>query len=399
MLVRAAASVLVACTMAVLTAPSAQAQSLKVLYSFAGGVDGADPYAGVIRDAKGNLYGTTLYGGNNGSGCSQGSCGVVFRVEPTGNETVLYSFTGGASDGASPTGGVIEDATGNLYGTTSLGGPVDAGTVFRVTKKGTETVLHIFTDEPDGANPEPGVIRDAEGNLFGTTCCGGLYAGTVFRVTKKGTETVLYSFTGRSDGWAPFGGLIRDDEGNLYGTTEQGGSRGCGVVFKLSKKDKETALYSFSGSVDGGWPTGGLIRDSGGTLYGTTALGGNGTCDAGYGTVFKLTKVGKETVLYSFTGGSDGSEPTGGLIRDSRGNLYGTTSFGGDTSCEPPYGCGTVFKLSKTGKETVLHTFTGGADGANPDAGMIQDSKGNFYGTTFYGGAYGYGTVFKLTRR
>jgi uncharacterized repeat protein (TIGR03803 family) len=391
---------------AVVATQSAQAQtySESVLYSFTGtGGDGAFPFAGLMRDAVGNLYGTTVKGG--GTGCLGSGCGTVFKLDTTGKETVLYSFTG-SSDGASPDAGLIRDAAGNLYGTTERGGKcrrfvAGCGTVFKLDTTGKETVLHRFRGA-DGATPIAGLIRDSAGNFYGTTLLGGGTGcvrpgcGTVFILDTTGKETVLYSFTGTGgDGAFPHAGLIRAAAGNFYGTTSGGGDLtcnapfGCGVVFKLDTTGKETVLYSFTGSPDGASPDAGLIRDSAGNFYSTTSGGGGAF---GKGTVFKLDTTGNETVLHSFTGtGGDGALPSAGLIRDTVGNLYGTTTSGGASDY------GTVFKLDTSGNETVLYSFTGGADGATPTAGLIRDSAGNLYGTTFGGGAFGYGTVFKLT--
>ena len=374
--------------MAMLAAPSSQAQAYKVLYSFTGGADGGYPGAGVIQDAKGNLYGTTENGGN--TSCA-GGCGTIFTLSKAGHETVLYSFAGGA-DGSFPSGGVIRDRQANLYGTTENGVPNNAGTVFQLSKSGKETALYSFTGGADGSNSTAGVIQDAKGNLYGTTQVGGATNnGTVFKLSKTGKETVLYSFCSVSqctDGGNPHKGVIQDANGTLFGTTLLGGDPcDCGVVYKLSIAGKEVVLHTFTGGADGANPNSGVIQDAHGNLYGTTYYGGAYNS----GTLFKLSKSGKETVLYSFTGGADGSSPSGGLIRDAKGNVFGTTEAGG------AYGYGTVFKVSRRNKETVLYSFTGKAgDGATPTAGVIQDAQGNLYGTT-YSGAYGYGTVFKLT--
>jgi uncharacterized repeat protein (TIGR03803 family) len=206
------------------------------------------------------------------------------------------------------------------------------------------------------------------------------------------TFTVLHSFKGGTDGESPYGGVVRDTAGNLYGTTAQGGAFSNGTVFKLDTTGKETVLYSFTGGADGAIPLAGLIRDAAGNLYGTTEVGGDLTCNSGIGcgTVFKLHTTGKETVLHSFTGNPDGASPFAGVIRDAAGNLYGTTPKGGALNS------GTVFKLDTTGKETVLYSFAGGADGSYPDAAVIRDAAGNLYGNTFFGGTYNFGTVFKL---
>jgi uncharacterized repeat protein (TIGR03803 family) len=392
-----AASVAVGFVIAMLSVQLAQAVTYKVLFSF-NVADGAEPYSGVILDSEGNLYGAAQAGGAYGGG-------VVFKLSKAGQETVLYNFCpqSGCPDGQSPFGGLIRDAEGNLYGTTLYGGAgtgcyqyyaqPGCGTVFKLSKTGKETVLHSFKGGTDGELPWAGVIQDNEGNLYGTTwlgggkgCYEGYGCGTVFRLSKTGKETVLHSFS-QTDGDGPLAGVILAN-GNLYGTTSYGGANnGLGTVFMLTKTGKFfSELYAFSGQGDGAVPYAGLIRDANGTLYGTTAARGA----YNYGTVFKLSTTGQETTLHSFTGGSDGESPRAPVIRDAKGNLYGTTL------AQANGGSGTVFKLSKTGKETTLHTFTGGADGGTPYAGLIQDAKGNLYGTTYNGGT-GFGVVFKLT--
>jgi uncharacterized repeat protein (TIGR03803 family) len=320
---------------------------------------------------------------------------------------VLYSFTGGA-DGGQPFAGVIRDSAGNLSGTTS-GGGTGYGVVYKLdVASGQETVLYSFTGGADGASPETGVIRDSAGNLYGTTNGGGTDYGVVYKLdVASGQETVLYSFTGGTDGSNPYAGVIRDSDGNLYGTTSGGGSgegsAGYGVVFKVNSAGQETVLYSFTGGADGGDPIAGLILDSAGNLYGTTSEGGNiVTCPVsifspgGCGVVYKVDTAGQETVLYSFTGGTDGGFPDAGVIRDSAGNLYGTTYGGGDLSGCFGGGCGVVFEVDPAGQETVLYTFTGGTDGGHPYAGVILDLAGNLYGTASSGGADSGGVVFKL---
>ena len=381
---------------ALVTPRSALAHTYSVMYSFAGGNDGSYPAAGLVQDAKGNLYGTTNEGGVHGYG-------TVFKVDSSGKETVLYSFTDTKGDGAYPSAGLVLDAEGNLYGTTVSGGTNNYGTVFRLGTTGTLAILYNFTGSaPDGGFPYSTLVRDTKGNLYGTTFQQGAHGyGTVFKVDSTGKETVLYSFSGTGgDGANPRAGLVRDAKGNLYGTTYYGGLEscnniGCGVVFKLNAKGKETLLHTFTGTGgDGTNPSSGLARDAKGNFYGTTRFSPTG------GTVFKIDPSGKETVLYAFSGGTDGNEPFDEtLVLDGQGNLYGTTLLGGDLPCVPAwYGCGTVFKLDATGKETVFYEFTGASgDGANPMAGLVRDAKGNLYGTTAYGGAYGFGTVFKLT--
>ncbi len=387
-----------------------------VLHSFTGSPDGVVPYGStLVRDAQGNLYGTTAYGGD--ASCSSGigiGCGTVFKVDATGKETVLHSFI--ASDGLNPNAGLVLDAQGNLYGTTSAGGTHGDGAVYKLDTTGKETVLYSFGGTAgDGLQPYAGLVRDTQGNLYGTTFDGGNTTspctsfggcGTVFKVDTTSKETVLYRFTGTGgDGANPMAGLVRDAQGNLYGTTYSGGTYGNGTVFKLDTTGKETVLYSFTGTGgDGAGPRGGLVLDAEGNLYGTTGAGGSAECgSSGCGALFKLDTTGKETVLFSSFGEEhNGWGPYGNLIRDAEGNLYGTTFGGGSgSSCE--HGCGTVYKVDTSGNGTVLYNFAGGADSAFPDAGVISDAQGDLYGTTRGvdwaqgGSASGGGTVFKLT--
>jgi uncharacterized repeat protein (TIGR03803 family) len=366
---------------------SAQAQTFTVLHSFTGSLDGAYP-TGLVRDAAGNLYGTTSNGGTYGYG-------TVFKVDTGGREIVLYSFRGG-TDGALPAD-LIQDAYGNLYGTTAEGGGTGCwhgygcGTVYRVSSKGKESVLYRFTGGTDGASPMGTLFREPDGRLYGTTQIGGDLScyppagcGTVFVVSKAGEEKVLHSFN-VSDGFLPWAGVIPDAEGNLLGTTEGGGDPGYGNVFKLNKAGKETVLYHFDKPQQGQFPQSGLTLGKAGTLYGTTVQGGA----YGNGTVFKVSKRGVGTVLYSFSW-PDGVNPFAGVILDSKGNLCGDTEMGGLS------GYGTVYKLDASGTLTLLHAFDG-PDGKYPFDNLIRDAKGNFYGTASSGGSAGYGTVWKLT--
>jgi uncharacterized repeat protein (TIGR03803 family) len=379
--------------------PTAQAQTFKVLHTFTGGADGGVPKPDfLVWDTEGSLYGTTVDGGAE-------CCGVVFKVDTAGQEAVLYSFTGG-TDGGSPYAGVLRDAAGSLYGTTCCSGADGAGVVFKIDAAGKETVLHAFTGGSDGGWPYAGLAHDNAGNLYGVSSGGGDFGkGVVFEVDTAGAETVLHSFTGRSDGGDPPGRLVLDTAGNLYGVTASGGELlcpdGCGVVFKLTPGGTETVLHYFAGyPLDGSVPEEGLTMDSAGNIYGTTGFGGA----SNKGTVFKLDASGNETVLYSFTGGADGASPYAPLVLDKAGNLYGTTYSGGDTGglCGADGGCGVVFKLDTAGKETVLHTFTG-EDGLQPRGALLPDAAGNLYGTTSIGGdvsgcgGVGCGVVFKLT--
>jgi uncharacterized repeat protein (TIGR03803 family) len=360
----------------------AQAQTFTDLYNFTGGTDGADPCAGVIRDAAGNIYGTTVFGGSF-------QYGTVFKVDSKGKETVLHSFAG--PDGADPWAGVIRDAAGNIYGTTVYGGCCKDGTVFKLDSKGTETVLHSFTGgTTDGCNTDLGLVEDKSGNLYGATyLCGAYGYGAVFKLSKDGKVTLLHSFAGGSDGEFPhYGSLFIDQNDNLYGQTSGGGgSAGCGVVYKVSKSGEETVLHTFAGyPTDGCYAYGPVTMDEHGNLYGTTTFGGSRNA----GAVWKLSKSRKETILHNFGGTSDGAFPSGGVILDANGNLYGDTETGGSS------GDGIIFKLTKNGKETVLHKFSG-TDGNSPVGGVFRDTKGTLYGATLKGGSYGYGTVWKLT--
>jgi uncharacterized repeat protein (TIGR03803 family) len=314
--------------------------------------------------------------------------------------TVIYAFQGGPNDGSEPAAPPVRDAQGNLYGTTGAGGTKDWGTVYKIAASGTETLLHSFTGGADGVTPTTGLVRDAQGNLYGmtytggsTNCFDGGGCGAVYELSPSQngwTETILYAFHGGKDGALPGDGtLALDTDGNLYGTTLYGGGspwpNGGGVVFKLTKTSKgweEQTLYAFSPDSDGTSPSpyGGVILDSAGNIYGTTYYGGS----YGLGSVFKIDPSGAETVLYNFTGGADGADPMGALVLDGAGNLYGATPFGGDLSCLAlyPLGCGTVFKVDPSGTETVLHTFVGPPhDGDGPSAPLVLDNAGNLYGT------------------
>jgi uncharacterized repeat protein (TIGR03803 family) len=271
--------------------------------------------------------------------------------------------------------------------------------VFKIDPTGTESVLYNFTGGMDGGDPAGGLVQDAAGNLYGTTRDGGAYGqGIVFKLDPTGNETVLYSFTGGADGAGPLATLVRDEAGNLYGTAIYGGiysfGSGSGVVFKVNSTGTETVLHAFTGGADGSSPNAGLIQDSAGNLYGTTTGGGDLSLRGGVGcgVVFKLDPTGRETVLYTFSGGADGCELLAALVRDAAGNLYGTT----DTPLAVCQLCGVVFKLDMSGKLTVLHTFTG-SDGLQVNnVGLIRDANGALYGATVQGGASGQGVVFRL---
>jgi uncharacterized repeat protein (TIGR03803 family) len=366
----------------------ASAQTYTVLYTFAGIPDGKRPSSGLLRvgstPLSNDTYGTTYQGGTNNGGS-------IFKLSTTGQETVLYSFTGGADGGFPQVNGVlVRDSAGNLYGTTNGGGTSKCGVVFKLAPDGTETVLHTFTGIGlDGCNPQTGLIRDAAGNFYGTARTGGSSGeGVVFTMT-AGVLNTLYSFTGGADGGQPYGDLVFDATGNLYGVTTLGGASNKGVIFELTPSGQESVLYPFTGGADGGTPVG-LVRDASGNLYGMTQAGGQG-----YGVVFQLSASGVYTVLHSFNG-ADGALPTASPTRDPAGNLYGTTIFGGAD------GDGVVFKLSPDGTLTVLHNFTGGADGSRPFGGdLIWTPSANIastlYGSASSGGSSSSGVLFSLT--
>jgi uncharacterized repeat protein (TIGR03803 family) len=411
-----------------------QTPTFTVLYTFPVLTKGASPGVS-FRDNAGNLYGATGGGGSYRvcfnhqcmPGCQGLGCGTIFKLDTMGNETALHNFTG--ADGRDPSVS-LQDSAGNFYGTTFLGGstacPGGCGVIFKLDTTGKQTVLHSFGGRAGGWYPSGDLVRDAEGNLYGVTVSGGDLAcqgiegkgtgcGVVFKLDTTSRETVLHTFKG-ADGASPTAGLVQDNLGNLYGTTVAGGQLacpsgdpalvGCGVIFKLDTTGKETVLHRFTGGTGGGYPTS-LLRDAAGDLYGMTHSGGSTACPGGCGVIFKLDTTGKETVVHSFTG-TDGRGPFGSLLRDATGNLYGATSYGGQLTCPrlpSGTGCGVIFKLDTTGKETVLHMFTGGADGWYPIAGLLQDAAGNLYGTTSYGGqlscpspltSIGCGVIFKL---
>jgi uncharacterized repeat protein (TIGR03803 family) len=365
--------------MAAAVALPATAQTFRTLHQFDTRVsgEGAIPHGALLRDAAGNLYGTTLAGGSGD--------GIVFKIDSTGKETILFTFNLPVS-GSSPDTPLIQDQTGNLYGIAQEGGPQGGGVVYKLSLQGEQTILHAFQLDPQGGPviPTGGLLMDKSGNLFGTTLAGGKCSsgcGTVFRLDPAGKLRLLYRFTGGSDGSEPFGPLVQDAKGNLYGVTRAGGKLscpdpdlphdGCGTVFKLAKNGALTVLHTFAGGRDGSVPQGGLSMDAAGNLYGVTSAGGNHE----FGTAFKISKDGKHTILHLFAR-KDGTSPNGGLVLDQAGNLYGTANFNGG------HNLGSVFQLSPDGALTVLHRFKGEDDGAVPSAGLIRDSAGHLFGTT-----------------
>jgi uncharacterized repeat protein (TIGR03803 family) len=363
----------------------------KVLYSLQGGNDGAFIDSNLTYANDGNFYGTTDSGGDYGFG-------TIFKLTTHGDKQVLYSFES-VSDGTNPDAGLIQGDDGNLYGTTKGGGTYNYGTVFKITLQGTKTTLYNFQGGSDGTNPNAGLIQGDDGSLYGVTetggdvnCNDGLGCGTIFKITPQGKEIILHTFHWGNDGAFPLSTLLNGTDGNLYGTTSWGGKNNLGTVFKITLNGKKTILYNFQNMPDGSNPDGKLVQDSAGNLYGTTVTGGA----TDNGTLFKINPQGQETILHTFQqNATDGGSPRSGVIEGKDGNLYGTTFDGGINN-----GAGVVFEITPQGQETILHTFQQNKiDGLYPNATLIQDTKGNLYGTTFSGGKYGFGTIYKIKDR
>jgi uncharacterized repeat protein (TIGR03803 family) len=360
------------------------AQPLTTLHSFNGG-DGRAPEATLVQGSDGNFYGTTPLGGAHAKG-------TVFKIDSTGNLTTLHSFSGFPADGAVPVAGLVQGSDGNFYGTTASGGAFYQGTIFRITSSGAITVLHSFNSFfSEGAVPIARLMQASDGNFYGATTLGGAHhKGTIFKIDAAGAFTTLHSFSGSpSEGASPVAALVQGSGGDFYGTTASGGEHFQGTVFRITSSGTLTVLHSFSGSpAQGAVPFAALVQGSDGNFYGTTALGG-----AHFkGTVFKIDSTGSLTTLHSFSGSpGDGANPVAGLVQGSDGNFYGTTALGGTHSR------GTVFSIDAAGSLTTLHSFSGSpGEGALPFAGLVQGSDGNFYGTTALGGTHGAGTVFNL---
>ena len=345
--------------------------------------NGALPYAGLIQGKDGNFYGTTSFGGSGGGG-------TVFQMTPLGSLSNLVLFNG--TNGASPRAGLIQVPNGDFYGTTYNGGSNSAGTVFQLTTNGTLTTL-VTLGNTNGAYPLGGLIQGRDGSFYGTTAIGGTnMGGTAFQAMTNGAIATLVSFdVGGNAGKSPYAGLVQASDGSLYGTTYQGGTNGgYGTIFKLTTNGTFASLYSFSGTNDGANPYAGLAQGSDGNLYGTTFFGGTN----GYGTVFRFATNSTFTTLVSF-GNTNGAYPQAGVIQASDGNFYGTTSAGGAYTNDAGQGYGTIFEMTTNGTLTTLISFNG-TNGASPQAGLVQSTDGNFYGTTANGGTNGYGTVFRL---
>jgi uncharacterized repeat protein (TIGR03803 family) len=388
---------------------AASAGTEKVIYSFAGGADGEYTDSDLVVDSAGNIYGTTVQGGDFGTG-------TVFQLTPSGTgwtHTVLYSFTGGA-DGGQPYKGVTLDAQGNLYGTAVIGGmfgacPEDGcGVVYKLTNAGgswSQSVIHDFTGN-DGYGPGAGLTFDKHGNLYGMTPTGGANGlGVIYQMKPDQSGNwrfrVIHSFTGGADGSSGSAGrLLLDVAENLYGVATTGGANGKGTAFKLTHTQDGNwnfkTIYAFKGQPDAGFPYGGLTFDKSGNLYGTTYYDGANNLGSVYQLAPRSGGTWKERVLYSFKGGADGNSSISNLVFDKTGNLYGTTSEGG-AGCS----CGTIFKLAPgaNGKwtESVAYRFTGVPDGGFVYNGMVADSAGNLYGATVHGGSANDGAIYQFT--
>jgi uncharacterized repeat protein (TIGR03803 family) len=353
--------------------------TFSVLQTFRGTESSDSPRSALVQASDGNLYGTTPFGGVD-------QFGSVYRIAPNGDLTDLHFFTYDEYGSSNPWAGLVQASDGNLYGTTSK--PFfpdgDPGKVFRITTDGITTTLYSFSGGSDGANPSGSLIQASDGALYGTTQNGADHdQGTIFRIGLDGSFTTLQAFSGASDGANPVAGLIQADDSYLYGTASAGGDQGQGTVFRISTNAFFTTLYSFSGGTDGAKPVSSLAQASDGHLYGTTFLGGS----HGFGSIFRLSKGGILSTLYSFNGSSDGAYPSIGLIQARDGNLYG--GAGGGTT-----GTGTLFQITTNGAFAVLYTFSGW-DGDSP-CGLTQVQDGSLWGTTAFGGAGDLGTIFRL---
>lgn len=378
---------------------TAQTYTESVLYSFSGNADGSDPVGGLVLDAKGNLYGVTQYGGYLSGQCVQGGCGTVWKLTAQGTHTILHQFTAG-TDGALPNAGLAIDKSGNLYGTTIFGG-IGYGIVFKLTSAGKYSILHTFAKTTsDGKYPLGPVTLDSAGNLYGTTSDFDVCAttcpavkdggyGVLYKLSSKGVETILYAFTINGN---PTANVIRDGQGNLYGTAFSGWSTSTafygGALFKLPAKGAESTVYTFCADpacADGVNPSY-VARDSKGNFY-AQVMGAGSLMQ---GAIAKVTPAGVETILYQFclvSGCLDGGVSTG-PITIVGGNLYGTAQDGG------AFGDGVVWEITPSGTETVIYNFDF-TFGVGPISGVVADSAGNLYGTA-NGGTGGAGVIWKL---
>lgn len=375
-------------SLAAASASPAAAGIFETLYRF-DTASGAQPYSGVVIDASGNLFGTTSIGPGGGFGL-----GTVYRFGTDGTLSILHSFDG--TDGRGPLAGLVAaPGRGSFYGATTGGGANDRGTIFRIGSDGSHSVLYNL-DIATGANIENAMIVDKAGNLFGvaaSSSTGPYSAGSLFKFGTDGEFSVLHAFDNAFQAGVPIGAPVLDPFGNLYGTTlfgGIGGGYGGGTIFRLSADGDFSIVHSFA-AADGVSPYGRLVSDLSGNIFGTTSQGGSGL---GGGTIFRLATDGTYSVLHSFDTQSAGYMPLGGLTIDAAGNLFGTTQRGG------AFGdFGTIFRFGADGVFTTLHSFAGGDGGQSPlPYGWLEaDANGNLYGTTTRGGAFDYGTIFKLS--
>ncbi len=402
-------------TLTVTVPRSAHGQHIKLhtLHAFTGGADGADPNP-LIRDAEGNLYGTTASGGFLGCPQGVGGCGVVYEVTKDGQYTILYSFKGGNGDGGFPVSGVTRDPAGNLFGTTE-GGNGAPSTIYEITSSGEEKILRYLGNAnfKDGAAANSAPILDSKGNLFGNTryggdsSCGfnGNGCGVVYEIQANGKFRVLYTFTSLADGIEPVGSPVIDSQGNLFGTTGLGGDlscdrpNGCGVIYELDHTGKYRILHKFTGKSDGAFPA--CVTDDGsGNLVGVTGSGGDLSCGYGFGCgiIFRIDKTGKLKTLYEFPPFTENNDAHSCLVRDSKGNLYGTNALGGT------HNGGYLAVLDRADKYTVLYNFPiqNSPQGGVP-LGVVLGPNREFFGVNIEGGDLncgieqeGCGTVFEL---
>ena len=370
-----------------------------ILHSFTGGADGSVPDGALTLAGNGTFYGSTFFGGTANDG-------VVFKLSRTATgtqETVVYNFQGGSSDVRNPSGRLLVTKDGTIFGT-ATGGEQGYGAVYKLTPSGTtymESILHVFAVGETPINS--GVIVDKAGNLYGETAGGGQFGdGTIYELERStaGYKFVILDSFNQNEGNFASGGLIFDQAGNLYGTTLSGGPNFLGTIFELQRGSNgtwtESTLYTFQNTADGVNPGGSLVFDSSGNLFGTTEYGGDTSCADGFGCgeVYELSPSGgvwTKTVLHLFTDTPDGHAPDAGLAIDQYGNLFGTTNNGGTA------GTGTLFEVSPTSSgwtETVLHSFTDGADGGFLTSPVTLDLKGNIFGVASSGGTGGYGVAF-----
>jgi len=385
---RVVCAVITVCLAGALSSP---AQTFTTLADF-NQTNGAAPVETLTQGIDGNLYGTTLYGGDTAE------IGTVFKVTTDGTLTTVYVFCSlfNCADGEFPYSALVQDQSGNFYGTTEGGIYGQTyGTIFKITPAGVLTTLHTFS-VTDGDHPKAGLTFGTDGNLYGTTSQGGTNdAGTVFKITPSGTFTTLHYFN-FSDGNNPASALIQATNGNFYGTTLFSGANGGGTIFKITPAGTLTTLYNFCSlpnCADGEFPNGTLIQAAGGGLWGTTISGGMNTgCNPNCGTIYKISGAGVFKKIYDFCkqpNCADGAQPIAGMVQATDGSFYGVTTSGGANKV------GTIFKINSAGKFMLLHTFDN-TDGASPNGGLMQSTNGTLYGTTPTAGAGGYGTVFSL---